>query len=182
MNEYKQWEKDQIEKEKRIVAKYPFLRMRADCNCSYKDTKWPMMALEIPDGWLKLFFQMCDDIKPLAPDDFYFLQVKEKFNQLVCYCSTSVKEIEDILNKYKMMAYYICTKCGKPAAYETQGYFASYCEDCWKGFTRHERVERIEFSPEFVVKTWTKEGTYEKTMSFEDEWNRYVRENGYNKT
>ena len=79
------------------------------------------------------------------------------------------------------MAYYVCTKCGKPAAYETQDYFASYCEDCWKGLTRHGKVERIEFEPEFTIQTWTKEGTYEKTISFADEWNRYVKENGYDK-
>ena len=151
-NEYKDWERDKIEEEKQIVAKYPFLRMRAEYNCSYKDTKFPMMALELPDGWYKLFFQMCDDIKPLLEkegvlDDFYFIQVKEKFNQLVCYSNgVASLEVEQIIQKYRYLATFICNCCGKPAIYETTtSYIISYCEDCWKDSKHQSPTNKLEF-------------------------------------
>ena len=76
-NEYKDWVQDKIEEEKQIVAKYPFLRARNIDGTVDMEAKFPMISLEIPNGWFKLFFQMCDDIKPLLEEegvlnDFYF--------------------------------------------------------------------------------------------------------------
>ena len=72
------------------------------------------------------------------------------------------------------MAGYICTRCGRPATYETQDYIASYCEDCWKNIARHEVAEPIEFKSYFRVTGYKNGKHYEKTISFEDEWNRYL--------
>ena len=101
-NEMKDWERERIEEEKQIVAEYPFLRLRDIDGSIDTESKFPMMGLEIPDGWYKLFFQMCSDIKPILEkegvlDDFYFLQVKEKFNTLRCYHSGVPKEVDDII-------------------------------------------------------------------------------------
>ena len=93
-NEYKDWKADRIEEEKQIVEKYPFLRARDIDGTIDTEAEFPMMDLEIPNGWYDLFYQMCDDIKPLVSDDFYFLQVKEKYNRLVCYSNGS-PEIEE---------------------------------------------------------------------------------------
>ena len=73
------------------------------------------------------------------------------------------------------MAYYVCTRCGKPAIYETQGYFASFCEDCLKVFKRQPKVELIEFKPYFKISGYKDGEDYEKIISFEDEWNRYLK-------
>ena len=173
-NEYKDWEHDKIEEEKEIVAKYPFLKMRADSNCSYKDTKWPMMALELPDGWYDLFFQLCDDIKDLVPEDFYFIQVKEKYNSLICYSANSTPEVNLILDKYAKMAYYVCTVCGAPADKLTTNYIASFCEGCWKDSVRHTQVEDIEFEPTFTVTHFNNGERTIEEISFKDEWNRYL--------
>lgn len=186
-NEMKDWERERIEEEKQIVAEYPFLRLRDIDGTVDTESKFPMMGLEIPDGWYKLFFQMCSDIKPILEkegmlDDFYFLQVKEKFNTLRCYHSGVPKEVDDIIMKYEAMAYYVCTRCGRPATCMTINYFASFCDDCWKDFVRHQEVKWIEFKPYFKISGFGRDGHYEKTISFKDEWNRYVKENCYGST
>ena len=184
-NEYKDWEREKIEEEKQIVAEYPFLRLRDIDGTVDVKSKFPMMGLEIPLGWYKLFFQMCSDIKPIlekegALDDFYFLQVKEKYNELVCYSNGAASlEVEQILQKYGYLSRFVCTKCGKPATYETTGYLASYCYDCWKDFVRHQKVNQLEFVSTYEVAGFSKGSTYTRIVNVEDEWNRYLKENGY---
>jgi hypothetical protein len=180
-NEYKDWERDKIIEETQIVLKYPFLRLRNLDGTIDSSSKFPMMNLEIPDGWYELFFQMCADIKPILEkagllDSFYFIQVKEKYNYLRCYYNKPVPvEVEQIITKYEQMAHYICTICGDPASYELQGYFASLCEGCWKDEFRYDKVEKIEFQPYFIINTNTKNVHFnEKKISFLDEWERYL--------
>jgi hypothetical protein len=168
---------------KEAFEKYPFLRERdlegniiepieADLNEQY--------FTEIPNGWYKLFFQMCDDLKPVLEkegilNDFYFLQVKEKFNQLVCYDNgVASLEVEAILDKYRYIASYICVNCGRPAEVETRGYIASFCNDCFKDFVRHEPVGFIKFEPFYIVKSYKDGKWHDRKISFEEEWNRYL--------
>ena len=48
--------------------------------------------------------------------------------------------------------------------------------DCWKDIARYEDSELIEFKPYYKV-TGFKDGEhYEKIISFEDEWDRYLEE------
>ena len=184
-NEYRDWEYDKIEEEKQIITEYPFLRVRDIDGSIDTKSKFPMMGLEIPDGWYKLFFKMCSDIKPIlekegAIDNFYFLQVKEKYNELVCYSNGATSfDVEQILQKYRYLSRFVCTKCGKPATYEATGYLESFCEDCWKDIKRHQNVNRLEFIPTYEVVGFKNGKSYSRTVNVEDEWNRYVKENGY---
>lgn len=164
-----------------LVERYPFLLPRnvftdkipEDYDYTY------IKYLEIPKGWKKLFFQMCEDIRqPLIDanylDKFRFSQIKEKYNTMRCYHFGAPEEVDEIINKYCMMASYVCTNCGKPAMYETDGYIASFCEECWKDLVRHNSVEPIDFKPYYKVTTYKDGKHYKKTISFEDEWNRYL--------
>lgn len=169
---------------KKLIERYPFLLPRnvwtdevdEDYDYSY------IFPLEIPEGWYKLFLQLCEDIRqPLIDanylDKFRLLQVKEKFNRLEVYnqgVPEAASVVQDIIDKYSMMACYICTVCGKPATFETNGYIASYCDDCWKDYVRHDKGEWIKFESEYKVRGWKSGESYEKTISFEDEWNRYL--------
>ena len=170
------------EKIKEIVERYPYLLPRnvwtdkvpEDYDYTY------IKGLEIPAGWRRLFFQMCEDIRqPLIDADyldrFRFSQIKEKYNEMRCYHFGAPEEVCNIIRKYEQMAYYVCTKCGKPATYETQGYFASYCDDCFKDLVRHQDVEPIEFRSYFKISGRKNGENYEKIISFEDEWNRYLK-------
>ena len=168
---------------RRLVERYPYLLPRNVFSGKVPDDYdyHYIRGVELPDGWNKLFLQMCEDIRqPLIDadylDKFRFSQIKEKFNELRCYHFGAPKEVDGILSKYEQMSRYVCTRCGKPAEYETQGYIASYCMDCWKDFVRHEKVEVIKFKPYFKRIVCDKNGKREEIISFEDEWNRYLKE------
>lgn len=184
-NEFKDWYNDMSEKQKKIYnicMEYPFLFPRDIDGTIDEDFEYEYLGLEIPSGWYKLFLQMCSDIKPILKkenlmDGFYFIQVKEKYNRLTCYYTNNTPlAVKEIITKYEHMARYICSHCGKPATYETDDYILSFCDDCWKDYVRHLSVKQIEFKPYFTVNTAT-EGVHfdEKLISFEDEWNRYLK-------
>lgn len=166
---------------KKLVERYPYLLPRnvftGELSKDY-DYTYIRGIGEIPVGWNKLFLQMCEDIRqPLIDanyiDKFMFSQIKEKYNCMQCYNFGAPEEVHDIINKYSIMASYVCTCCGKPATYETQGYIESFCDDCWKDLG-YESEEKIEFKPYYKVKVFKNGESYEKTISFEDEWNRYL--------
>lgn len=170
------------EKIKELVERYPYLLPRnlwTDEVPEDYDYTYIKGVGEIPNGWEKLFLQMCEDIRqPLIDagilNSFRFLQIKEKYNRMECYNNGAPKEVHEIIDKYSVMASYVCTRCGKPATCDTQGYVESFCDDCWKDFVRHEHIEWIKFKPYYEVIVYKNGEQYEKVISFEDEWNRYL--------
>lgn len=173
---------------KALIERYPFLapynvftgELDEDYDYSY------IFPLEIPRGWNKLFLQLCEDIRqPLIDagclDSFRLLQVKEKYNRLEVYNSGAPDTVQEIIDKYTEMAQYICVNCGRPAEYETSGYIASYCIECFKDYVRHEKGDWIKFNPTYTFKRWINNAWEEYTISFEDEWNRYLTELKNNK-
>lgn len=187
--EYKDWHTDLSDKQKviyNICMEYPFLLPRDIDGSIDEEFDYQYLSLgEIPFGWRKLFLQMCDDIRPILVkegvlDDFYFIQVKEKYNELVCYSNGAASlEVEEILQKYRYLSRYVCTRCGRPAEYETRGYLASYCMDCWKDRVRHEACDILQFVPTYEVVGFRDGKGYSRTVNIEDEWSRYIKENGY---
>lgn len=181
-NEYKDWLQDKIEEEKEIVAKYPFLQVRNIDVTIDTYSKFPMMNLEIPDGWYKLFFQFCDDLKEVLIeegylDTFYFVQIKEKYNQLCCYAGHPItNKILHILHKYEYLSQFVCTQCGKHATKEiTQGYIKSLCDTCWQAQHRRCMARDIEFNTQFEVTSFGRStGTIKTIIDVSDEWNRYL--------
>lgn len=135
-------------------------------------------ADDIPQGWKKLFLQMCEDIRqPLIDadylDKFRFSQVKEKYGSLRAYTFGHPESVDKILMKYEHISQYVCNVCGRPAAYETSGYILPWCIDCWKDKVRHENGEFIEWSPILTIERFTKEnGRQEEKIDCSDEWDR----------
>ena len=187
-NEYKDWEQDKIEEEREIVSKYPFLQIREIDGTIDTNAKFPMMSLEIPDGWYKLFFQFCDDLKEVLIeegylDTFYFVQIKEKYNRLECYPGHFVTDkISQVLRKYEYLSQFVCTRCGKVATIETvQGYIESFCNDCWQAQHRRCMARDIEFNTQFEIMTFGRStGTVTTVIDVSDEWNRYLNTIGAN--
>lgn len=167
---------------KKLVERYPYLLPRnvfTDELPEDYDYTYINGIGEIPKGWEKLFLQMCEDIRqPLINadylDKFRFTQIKEKYNRMECYNYGAPEKVHEIIDKYSVMASYVCTVCGKPATCETQGYFESFCDDCWKDLARHRNIEWLKFKPYYKVSGFKNGEHYEKTISFEDEWNRYL--------
>jgi hypothetical protein len=172
-----------IEQNKKLVKRYPFLLPRNVWNDELPedyDYSYINGIGELPPGWEKLFLQMCEDIRqPLINagqlETFRFTQIKEKYNRMECYNNGSTEEVLDIIGKYTMMARLVCTNCGKPATYETYGYIASYCDDCFKDFVRHERGGWIKPTLSYTVRWWQGDGWVERIVSFADEWRKYLK-------
>lgn len=146
---------------KQIIERFPFLQL----------DNWPL-TLEIPRGWYTLFLQMCEEIRQslLASGklyDFCFLQVKEKFNQLTCYTSGETEEVQKILAKYAKMSRYVCSKCGKPAVYETTDYILSFCNECSKELQQKAKPN------------WRALEPCNMPALFKDEWKRYLERINY---
>lgn len=145
---------------KKLIKRYPFLLPRnvfTDKVPEDYDYSYIRGVGEIPKGWEKLFLQMCEDIrKPLVKakqlETFRFTQIKEKYNRMECYNYGAIEEVLDIIDKYSVIASYICTICGKPATFETEGYIASYCDDCWKDSARHCKGDWIRFESSYIIR------------------------------
>lgn len=170
---------------KEICKEFPFLIPKND-----PDYDYTFLQLEIPVGWYNLFLQMCGDIKCVLEkygliDVFEFEQVKEKWGGLRCYYSFGFnydsnysKEIQDILYKYEYMAKLICTRCGDTATYTTcNGWISSYCDKCIDSleYLTEDILSKIDpkFSISFYEFAADDKKRFEKTLSFENEWNRY---------
>jgi hypothetical protein len=165
---------------KELLIEYPFLKARElDGSVLLVNGEPQLMGLEIPAGWHRVFLQLCEDIKPVLEregllDEFYFIQVKEKFNELRCYHSGATQGIEEIIAQYGYMAYFICTRCGAPATKMTTGYLASICDDCWKDKYRHQKIEHLGLVTEYELKRYQNGKYFTKIISFKDEWKRYL--------
>lgn len=137
-NEYKDWLNDITKNQYRnyeMCMKYHFLLPRLPNGAIDQSTDYSYIGINIPDGWMDLFLQMCEDIAPLIEEyclDFYFLQVKEKYGQMRCYPSIYNKEIDDIICQYEAASKYICCECGALAYFQTTDYILPYCGDCFK--------------------------------------------------
>lgn len=169
------------EMRKEIIENYPYLQPRnvfTDKIPENYDYEYLRGERELPEGWIVLFFRMCEDIKqPLIDanylDKFRFIQIKEKYNSMCCYHNSTSPEVIKIIQKYEAMAHYICTRCGHPATKETKGYFASYCDRCYNKYISYDDVEEIKFKDNFNVTHYKGGKEWDETISFADEWKRY---------
>jgi len=91
-------------------------------------------GLEVGDGWFDLIYDVCKKIKPIAPQDFKFEQVKEKFGQLEMYVRNATDEIHNIINKARKESLTICEECGKEGKLIESSchWFRVRCNDCWE--------------------------------------------------
>ena len=121
---------------------------------------------------------MCEELrKQLVKEDrletFRFTQIKEKYNRLECYHTDCTEQTQRILDKYCQMAKYVCTVCGKPANWETNGYIASFCEQCWKDLTRHFKSDPITLKTYFRLIQYRHGKKSYKKVSFLRQWKTY---------
>lgn len=106
-----------------VCKSYPFAIPRDSSGNKIDDLFYADL---IPEGWVDLFIDMCKEIKQLnPPDDFYFTDVKEKHNQLRCYPSISIEDIDNIIQKYQLRSIYTCQLCG-----ENKQTDQLYCDNC----------------------------------------------------
>lgn len=177
----RQWRKE-------MTKKYPYLLPRrmtdGEVSPDY-DYEYLVGERDLPDGWLQLFLQCCEDLyEPLKRaeylDKFRFLDIKEKYGAMRFSTCRVNDEIFEILEKYEFLSQQVCCVCGKPATVITSGWICPYCTVHIKD--SHEVVEDadiIEISTKYTRRTWSADkGDSTREIDCTDEWNRYLERIG----
>lgn len=101
------------------------------------------------EGWRKAFVpdmidELCDALGPYV-EDFEVYQIKEKFGSLTIYkgwkdrkyTEEEFKDIDDItaeingiIDKYRKISYRTCVKCGGKAAFLSDFWVTTWCDNC----------------------------------------------------
>lgn len=93
----------------------------------------------MPDGWRKAFGeQMCKEIMDELVehgmvDDYYPVQIKEKYGSLRWYDNMGTKKLyHEIIPKYEKLSERTCIICGRPATKISKGWISPYCDECYE--------------------------------------------------
>ena len=178
-----------VEQRKELIEKYPYLLPRnpfTDKVSDDYDYSFIKGEFSIPDGWLQLFLQCCEDLyEPLKKaeylDKFRFLDVKEKYGSMRFATCRVNDEIFEILEKYEFLSKQVCCVCGEPATVMTNGWICPYCtEHIKESYEVIEDADIIEIQTKYTRRTWSAEtGDSTKEIDCTDEWNRYLERIGY---
>lgn len=136
-----------IEKNKELIEKYPFLlprnvwtgKVSEDYDYSYT------LLDDMPEGWKNCFGEiMCEVIKDALVKNNYLekyriSQIKEKYGSLCWYDFGAPEEVRDIIMDFEHLSRHICIYCGKidvPMIYDL--WISPFCEECF--LKTHERL------------------------------------------
>ena len=97
-------------------------------------------GFECDDGWFDLIYKLMKDIKTVHDtehEDFYVVQVKEKFAGLRFYITGASREVLDLIHVAEEESYKTCEKCAKPGVVRRKGgWYKTLCPECagdeWK--------------------------------------------------
>ena len=174
MNYEQKTQEQVVEHNKYLVEKYPFLYPR-NVWSGKKDEDYDYTYTELdgwPPGWVDCFGELfCEDMKAQMDkeggyEDYYPVQVKEKYGQACWYDNGSSEEIQDIIGKYSHVSEHVCEHCGKfPVPLIDDGWVMAVCPEC---FTKHMR------------RRWSswRDKTDEEILEF---YNKYIVEKDFDK-
>lgn len=119
------------EREAQIVEKYPTFFPNIHGDPTKTCLAW---GIAIGDGWADLFEKLCADIKAAnPPEDFQFLQIKEKFGGLRAYYSQANEAIHKLVDQAERDSYTICETCGSKDSVTSEGaWITTLCTKCRK--------------------------------------------------
>lgn len=93
--------------------------------------------LELPKGWVKLGCELLHQFHELKTEKilseaFKVLQMKEKFGDLVVYCSEEPMIVQNLISGFEQQAARTCQDCGFPVARlcERRNWMRTLCENC----------------------------------------------------
>lgn len=176
-----------INKNKELCDKYPFLIPRNDENgkeIENYDYSYTLLD-DVPKGWRKLFLQMCDDLKAALIKcnylyDYRFVQIKEKWGELVCYDNGAPCDTYDIISKYNYLSQYVCISCGSTRAREySNGWVWPYCRKCFKkSFPKIKEKDRLKYicneerKDYFLIRRYSQYKIEDIRVNVSKEWKR----------
>jgi ribosomal protein L37AE/L43A len=176
------WNAKQIRKA--LIEDYPYLHPRDMHGNLVEDYDFDYLEgeLDLPEGWLDLFLQCCEDLKePLEKAgllySFKFLQIKEKFGAMRIYAPSPTEEVRDILAKYEFISRQVCCVCGKPATTTTKGWTCPYCDEHFEEVQARgeEKLESINIQTSYVLRRFADGAFNEEVVDCSNEWERYLK-------
>lgn len=104
----------------KLIEKYPAF---------FRDLNY---GIECNSGWHNLLHDLCEKISKInPPEDFSFVQVKEKFGLLRIYVDNGNNEINDLINIAETESAKICEYCGSDQHVTSEGrWIKTLCHDC----------------------------------------------------
>ena len=181
------WSSRQLRKA--LTEEYPYLLPRkmttGEVHSDY-DYQFIVGEYDLPEGWMELFLQCCEDLKePLVKadylDKFRFSELKEKYGSMRMYTFTAPAEVQDILSKYEFLSAQVCCECGKPAVAMTTDWICPYCEEHVPGGIENVvSDELIKIKTQYTRSCWSSEGVTEAIIDCSEEWQRYLKRISYN--
>lgn len=139
-----------VEENKVLVEKYPILVRKNVYTGKPIDDSYECTYLDaMSNGWLKAFgIPMIEDIQnevntwpQTERDNFYFMDIKEKFGELRVYASHMTDKLFEILEAYRAISRNVCIVCGKlDVPMVNRGWIRPYCRDC----ALHADIEGID--------------------------------------
>lgn len=175
---------------KELVEEYPFLLPRnVRTDELDKDYDYSYTLLDcVPDGWMDLFLQMCEDLKKQLIEDnflenFRFTQIKEKWGKLQLHNSSCSRKAYRILDNYTYISQFVCYKCGKPAKlYDILHYTLPYCKDCLREQKKKvakrsylkKPIRKIgtSYKRYYIYKRYSSDYTLKEKIDTKDIWRR----------
>ena len=143
----KEFEKQKAKCNKALCCEFPFLQIKNAWTGEAADYSYTELDNMEP-GWKKAFgLDMCIELKEALEkdvliNDFFFLEIKEKYGGLRLYANEYKENTKIILAKYEELSYYICGRCGKPATKISQGWIYPFCDECSN--LVHDNFKKIE--------------------------------------
>jgi len=86
---------------KKLYKQYKFLNKKTLPN-----------DFECGDGWYKLVYDMCKELKPAVPSDFIITKVAEKYGDLEIHSKNGTMQTRVILDEYNTQSMELCDACG----------------------------------------------------------------------
>ena len=170
------------EQRRKLIEIYPYLKPRNvwnDEEITDYDYSWMNGEADLPKDWIRLFLMYVKEIRPYLDRNglvnrYRFSQIKEKYNTMRMYDFGAPSHVHQLNTIYDCFARYVCQNCGELATLETQGYYASYCEECEKMFADDCQIEKLELPNFCVTERWNNGNTYETHYSYKSLYKRYL--------
>lgn len=102
---------------------------------------WPinLFGIECDEGWYNIIHNLSYCINSLLMqipeeerEDYYVVQIKEKFGGLRWYMNDETKEMTEHIQKAEDMSYKVCETCGKPGEPRKGGWIKTLCDICFE--------------------------------------------------
>lgn len=124
-----------MQEEKELELTNTFTRLYKKHHPLYPDNVPMSFSFECGDGWYQLLKDLSAKLeeeiaKQKNPDDFFAVQVKEKFGGLRFYMSSETEEMSKFIDEAEKVADVTCEICGKPGTLRTEGWMRTLCDAC----------------------------------------------------